>query len=64
MTAPASAGSVSTRIAASSADGSCSGRLIRSQYRDTGLNASLTDTSKDRGSSSSWSSGLAARVAK
>ncbi len=45
VTAPVSAGSVSTRIAASSADGSCSGRLIRSQNRDTGLNASLTLTS-------------------
>ena len=42
MTAPVSAGSVSTRIAASSAEGSCSGRLIRSKKRDTGRNASLT----------------------
>ena len=64
VTAPVSAGSVSTRIAASSADGSCSGRLIRSQNRDTGLNASFTLTSYERGSSSSCSSGLAARVAK
>jgi hypothetical protein len=31
VTAPVSAGSVSTRMAASSAAGSCSGRLIRSQ---------------------------------
>ena len=45
VTAPVSAGSVSTRIAASRAAGSCSGRLIRSQNLDTGLNASLTDTS-------------------
>ena len=64
VTAPVSAGSVSTRIAASSADGSCSGRLIRSQNRDTGLNASLTLTSYERGSSSSCSTGLATRVAK
>ena len=48
VTAPVSAGSVSTRIAASSADGSCSGRLTRSQYRETGLKASLTLTSQAR----------------
>ena len=47
MTAPVSAGSVSTRIAASSDSGSCSGRLIRSQNRDTGLKQSLTLTSSD-----------------
>ena len=58
-----SAGSVSTRIAASSADISCSGRQIRSKYRDTGRNASFTDTSPACGSSSSCSTGLAARVA-
>jgi hypothetical protein len=45
VTAPVSAGSVSTRIAASRLAGSCSGRLMRSQKRDTGFNASLTDTS-------------------
>ena len=64
VTAPVSAGSVRTRIAASSAAGSCSGRLIRSQNRETGLKVSLTLTSYERGSSSSCSSGLAARVAK
>ena len=42
VTAPVSTGSVSTRIALSSADGSCSGRLTRSKNRDTGRNASLT----------------------
>ena len=40
-TAPVSAGSVSTRIASSSDGTSCSGRVIRSKKRDTGLNASL-----------------------
>ncbi len=45
VTAPVSAGSVSTRMAASSADGSCSGRLIRSQKRETGLKQSLTEMS-------------------
>ena len=64
MTAPVSAGSVSTRMAASSEEASCSGRLMRSQNRDTGLNVSLTETSSERGSSSSCSTGLATRVAK
>ena len=49
MTAPVSAGSVSTRIAPSSAAGSCSGRQTRSKNRDSGRNASLTDTSYPRG---------------
>jgi len=57
VTAPVSAGSVSTRIAASRDGISCSGRLIRSQYFDTGLNASLTETSSERGSSNCWSTG-------
>ena len=64
MTAPVSTGSVSTRIAASRADGSCSGRLMRSKKRDTGRKASLTETSSERGSSSSCSTGLATRVEK
>ena len=37
---------------------------MRSKNRDTGRNASLTLTSYERGSSSSCSTGLAARVAK
>ena len=45
VAAPVSTGSVSTRIAPSSAAGSCSGRHTRSKYRDSGLNASLTVTS-------------------
>ena len=55
---------MSTRIAASIADGSCSGRHTRSKYRDTGRKQSLTVTSPESGSSSSWSSGDAARSAK
>ncbi len=51
-------------MAASSALASCSGRLMRSQKRETGLKQSLTETSYEVGSSSSWSTGLAARVAK
>ena len=64
MTAPVSTGSVSTRIAASADETSCSGRLMRSQNRDTGLNVSLTEMSSEVGSSSSCSTGLATRVAK
>jgi hypothetical protein len=64
VTAPVSTGSVSTRIADSSAAGSCSGRLTRSQYRDTGRKASLTETSMLVGSSSSCRTGFATRVAK
>ena len=45
VTAPVCAGSVSTRIAASSEAGSCSGRQIRSKKTDTGRKQSLTDTS-------------------
>ena len=63
MTAPVSTGSVSTRAAAISADGSCSGRLRRSKKRDTGRKQSLTETSSERGSSSSCSTGDATRVA-
>src|SRR3990172_7385344 len=43
---------------------SCSGRLMRSQYRETGRRASLTETSSDSGSSSCWSTGATRRVAK
>ena len=64
VAAPVSTGSVSTRIAPSSAAGSCSGRHTRSKYRDSGLNASLTVTSPQDGSSSSCSTGALARVAK
>ncbi len=45
VTAPVSAGSVSTRMAASIAEGSCSGRQMRSKNRDTGRKVSLTLTS-------------------
>ena len=57
VTAPVSAGSVSTRIAPSNDGMSCSGRLIRSKKRDTGRKTSLTDTSRVPGSSNCWSTG-------
>ena len=41
-----------------------SGRLIRSQYRDTGLKQSFTDTSCDWLDSSCWSTGAGRRLAK
>ena len=63
MTAPVSAGSVSTRMALSAAAGSCSGRVIRSKNRDTGRRQSLTDRSPAHGVSSCCSTGSAARVA-
>ena len=63
MTAPVSAGSVSTRIASSAADTSCSGREIRSKKRDTGRKQSLTDTVASCGASSCCSTGCGARVA-
>ena len=61
--APVSAGSVSTRIAPSSADGSCSGRHDRSKNRATGRKESLTEMSFAIGCSSCWSTGSATRVA-
>ena len=51
-------------MAASRAEGSCSGRLTSSKYFDSGRKASLTVTSPAHGSSSSWSTGDEARVAK
>ncbi len=64
VTAPVSAGSVSTRMAFSAEGISASGRWIRSKYRDTGRSVSLTDTSAATGCSSCWSSGSATREAK
>src|SRR5215218_5424907 len=64
VTAPVSAGSVNTHIAESKADGSCSGRQMRSKYLDTGRKASFTVTSPESGSSSSCNSGEALRSAK
>ena len=63
VTAPVSAGSVSTRIAASSAGASCSGRSIRVQNFETGRSVSLTDVVYEVGSSSSCRTVPAARVA-
>ena len=45
VTAPVSAGSLSTRIAPNNAAGSCSGRHTRSKNRDNGRNASFTEMS-------------------
>ncbi len=64
VAAPVSAGSVSTRIAPRSADGSCSGRQTRSKNRDTGRNVSFTEMSYPAVLSNSCSTGLATRVAK
>ena len=64
MTAPVSAGSVSTRMASSSDPGSWSARLIRSQKRDTGRKASLALTSGPPDDSCCWSTGGATREAK
>lgn len=64
MTAPVSAGSVSTRIAWSAEASSASGRVIRSKKRETGRRASLTVMSASEGCSSCCSSGSAGRVAK
>ncbi|MGX1479321.1 UNVERIFIED_CONTAM: hypothetical protein RKD50_008129 [Streptomyces canus] len=63
VTAPVSTGSVRTRIAASAAGMSCSGRETRSKYFDTARKVSLTVTSPPRVSSSCCSTGSAARVA-
>ena len=63
VTAPVSAGSVSTRIASSAAGTSCSGRSIRSKKRDTGFKQSLTDSVASCGASSCCSTGCGARVA-
>ena len=54
------AGLVRTRIAASAAGITCSGREIRSKYRETGRNASFTDTSPAHGTSSCCSTGSGA----
>jgi hypothetical protein len=62
-TAPVSAGSVNTRIAAGNAVNNASGRLIRSKNRDTGRNASFTDASASTGCCSCCSTGPCRRVA-
>ena len=49
VTAPVSAGSVRTRIAASSADGQLFGPVDPIEEPEIGRNASLTDTSNERG---------------
>ena len=63
MTAPVSAGSVSTRIACGALAISISGRQIRSKNRETGRNASFTVTSGPSEYSSCWSTGSGLRLA-
>jgi hypothetical protein len=64
VTAPVSDGLVSVRIAASAAGMTCSGRSIRSKYRDTGMKQSLTETSPRPGTSSCCRTGSGRRDAK
>ena len=49
MTAPVSAGSVSTRTAPSSAAGSFSGRRTRSKNRDSGRKVAVTENAEESG---------------
>ena len=64
MTAPVSAGDVRTRIASGSAANICSGRLIRSQYLETGLKQSFTEMSWELADSSCCRTGATLRRAK
>ena len=64
VTAPVSAGLVKVRMASSSAVGSWSGRLMRSQYFDTGLNASLAEESQEKLDSSCCRTAPVRRLAK
>ncbi len=64
VTAPVSEGEVKMRMTFGNAAINCSGRLIRSQYFDTGLKQSLTDTSLLYWYSSCCNTGSTARVAK
>ena len=54
VTAPVSAGSVSTRMASGSENRICSGRVIRSKNRETTRKQSVTLMSMDTGCSMSW----------
>src|SRR5690606_6422958 len=63
VTVPVSAWEVSTRITSGKAVINCSGLLIRSQYLDTGLKQSFTDTSCDRLDSSCCNTGATCLVA-
>ena len=63
VTAPVSTGSVSTRIALSRAEYNCSGRCTRSKNRESGLNASFTDSVASCGTSNCCKTGSAARLA-
>ena len=62
--APVSAGEVRARRASGSEVISCSGRLMRSQYRTTGRKVSLAVVSGECSFSSCWSTGACTRSAK
>ena len=64
QTAPVSAGSVSTRMALIRAVISCSGRATRSQYLQTGRNASFVVMPRQEGCSICCSTGSGWRVEK
>src|SRR4051812_40368763 len=64
VTAPVSAGLVKGRMASSSAGGGWSGRLIRSQYFGTGLNASLAEETQGKLDSSCCRTAPVRRLAK
>ena len=64
VTAPVSAGEVSTRMASGSAVTICSGLWMRSQYLETGLKQSLTETSWVCPDSSCCKTGATLRRAK
>ena len=64
VTAPVSAGSVSTRNASGRDARSCSGREMRSKNRETGRKASFALASRSVGCSICWRTGSGARFAK
>src|SRR5512133_2281149 len=64
VTAPVSEGEVRTLITSGRAVINCSGRLILSQYLDTGLKQSFTEISWEDGDSSCCNTGATLRPAK
>ena len=64
VTAPVSTGEVNTRIASGKEVINCSGRLILSQYFDTGLKQSFTEISCDILLSNCCNTGATCLVAK
>src|SRR5690606_41496232 len=61
---PVCAGEINTLMTSGRAVINCSGRLIRSQYRETGLKQSLTEISWVASDSSCCKTGAGKRVAK